>query len=91
MESINAEKCSRQFFDYNNKREYNLQLFLHTDGGSQYRSHKFQKMLRKAQIRSCHAQNCLEKGLSERENRILKDEYLIDYDMKNKNRLNRVF
>jgi transposase InsO family protein len=90
MEGINAEKCLRQVFDYNNKRNYNYQLFLHTDGGSQYRSHNFQKMLRRAQIRPSHAQNCLENGLSERENGILKNEYLVDYDIKSVSHLNRV-
>ncbi len=90
IDSINAEKCLRQVFDYNNKGKYNRQLFLHTDGGSQYCSHKFQKMLRKAQIRPSHAQNCLENELSERENGILKEEYLIDYYIKNENHLNRV-
>ena len=90
MEGINAEKCLRQVFNYNNKGQYKYQLFLHTDGGSQYRSHNFQKMLRQAQIRPSHAQNCLENGLSERENGILKNEYLVDYDIKNVNHLNRV-
>jgi transposase InsO family protein len=90
MEGINAEKCLRQVFDYNNQRKYNHQLFLHTDGGSQYRSNNFQKMLRRAQIRPSHAQNCLENGLSERENGIVKNEYLVDYDIKNVNHLNRV-
>jgi transposase InsO family protein len=89
MEGINAEKCLRQFLDYNNKRKYNYQLFLHTDGGSQYRSHIFQKMLMRAQIRPSHARNCLENGLSERENGILKNEYLVNYNIKNVNQLNR--
>lgn len=90
MNGINAEKCLRQIFDYNKKRKYNNLLILHTDGGSQYRSHNFQKMLRAAQIRPSHAQNCLENGLSERENGILKNEYLVDYDIKNINHLNRI-
>ena len=90
MEGINAEKCLRQVFNYNSKRKYNHLLTLHTDRGSQYRSHKFQSMLMKAQIRPSHAQNCLENGLSERENGIVKNEYLVDYDIKNINHLKRV-
>jgi len=90
MEGINAETCLRQIFDYNNRTKYYYLLILHTDGGSQYRSHKFQSMLRMAQIRPSHAQNCLENGLSERENGIVKNEYLIDYDIKNVTHLNRV-
>lgn len=90
LEGVNAEKCLRQVFTYNNQRRYNYSLILHTDGGSQYRSHKFQKMLQTAQIRPSHAKNCLENGLSERENGIIKNEYLIDYQIKNISHLNRV-
>lgn len=90
MEGFNAEKCLRQVFAYNNKRKYNHCMILHTDAGGQYRSHKFQEMLRAAQIRPSHARNCLENGLSERENGIIKNEYLTDYEIKNVNHLNRV-
>lgn len=88
MEGINAEKCLRQVFAYNKQRGYNQLLIIHTDGGSQYRSHKFQKMLRVAQIRPSHAKNCLENGLSERTNGIVKNEYLVDYDIKSIHHLN---
>lgn len=90
MEGVNAEKCLRQVFIYNKQRKYKHYLILHTDGGSQYRSHKFQKMLSMAQIHPSHARNCLENGLAERENGILKNEYLVDYDIKNLNQLNSV-
>ena len=70
MEGIYAEKCLRQVFAYNNQRKYNYDMILHTDGGGQYRSPKFQKMLQAAEIRPSHAKNCLENGLSERENGI---------------------
>lgn len=90
MEGINAEKCLRQVFSYNKQYKYNQLLILHTDGGSQYRSHNFQKMLNRAQIRPSHAGNCLENGLSERANGIVKNEYLIDYQIKNENHLNVV-
>lgn len=83
MEGIYAEKCLRQVFAYNSKHKYNHTLILHTDGGGQYRSHRFQAMLRAAQIQPSHAKNCLENGLSERENGILKNEYLVDYEVKN--------
>lgn len=90
MEGANAEKCLRQVFVYNQQRKYKHHLILHTDGGSQYRSHKFQKMLGLAQVRPSHAGNCLENGLAERVNGILKNEYLVDYDIRNLNQLNRV-
>lgn len=90
MEGINAEKCLRQVFAYNNQYKYNRLLILHTDGGSQYRSHNFQKMLNRAQIQPSHAGNCFENGLSERANGIVKNEYLIDYQVKNENHLNTI-
>lgn len=90
MEGVNAQKCLRQLFVYNKQRWYNHMLILHTDSGGQYRSHKFQAMLKDAQIRPSHAKNCLENGLSERTNGILKNEYLIDYDIKSVSHLNRV-
>lgn len=88
MEGVNAEQCLRQVFSYNKQRKYNHLLILHTDGGSQYRSHKFQRMLSAAQIRPSHAKSCFENGLSERTNGIVKNEYLIDYDIKSLNQLN---
>ena len=90
MEGVNAEKCLQQVLSYNKKRKYNYLLIMHTDGGSQYRSHNFQNMLRSAQIRPSHAKNCLENGLSERENGILKNEYLVDYEIRSVKHLNRV-
>ncbi len=90
MQGLNAEKCLRQVFDYNKQRKYDYQLKLHTDAGTQYRSHKFQSILRKAQIRPSHAGNCFENGLSERANGIVKNEYLIDYDIRSVSQLNRV-
>jgi putative transposase len=90
MEGINAEKCLRQVFEYNKQAVYQYKMILHTDGGGQYRSHKFQFMLREAQIRPSHAGNCLENGLAERTNGILKNEYLVDYQIKSVSHLNSV-
>jgi transposase InsO family protein len=90
MEGINAEKCLRQVFAYNKQYNYKQLLILHTDGGSQYRSHRFQKMLNRAQIRPSHAGNCFENGLSERANGIVKNEYLVDYQVKNETHLNTI-
>lgn len=90
MEGVNAEKCLRQVFRYNEKFKYNHEMILHTDAGGQYRSHMFQRMLNNAQIRPSHAGNCLENGLSERTNGVIKNEYLNDYKIKNLAHLNRV-
>jgi len=90
MDGVNAEKCLRQVFAYNKRRKYGHKMIIHTDAGGQYRSHKFQKMLRQAQVKPSQAANCLENGLSERENGIVKNEYLIDYEIKSTSHLNRV-
>lgn len=90
LEGKHAEKCLRQVFKYNKQNKYHHQLILHTDRGSQYRSHKFQLMLRNAEVRPSHADNCFENGLSERTNGILKNEYLTDYDIKSVKQLNKV-
>ena len=68
--------------------KYNYEMILHTDAGSQYRSHKFQRILRNSQLQPSHARSCFENGLSERINGIIKNEYLIDYDIKSVNQLN---
>lgn len=90
MQGLHAEKCLRQVFKYNQKSNYNHKLVVHTDGGGQYRSHDFHKLLRSAKIRPSQAKNCFENGLSERENGIVKNHYLIDYDIKSVAQLNRV-
>ena len=90
MQGINAEKCLRQVMAYNKKNKYNHKLKIHTDGGGQYRSDKFQSMLRSAQIRPSQAKTCFENGLSERANGIIKNEYLIDYDIRSIGHLNTV-
>jgi len=90
IEGVYAEKCLRQVFSYNHKSKYEYNLILHTDRGGQYRSNKFQQMIRKAQIQPSHAGNCLENGLSERANGVIKNEYLVDYDIRSESQLNSV-
>ena len=89
MEGINAEKVLRQVLAYNKVQKYKHKLILHTDGGGQYRSHNFQALLRSAQIRPSQAENCFQNGLSERVNGIIKNEYLVDYEINNLSQLNK--
>lgn len=89
MEGINAEKCMRQIIKYNRQNKYAHKLIIHTDGGGQYRSHNFQNMIRKAEIIPSQAKSCFENGLAERVNGIIKNEYLIDYNIKNEKQLNK--
>lgn len=90
MLGINAEKCLRGVLKYNKQRKFGYKLIIHTDAGSQYRSDAFQMMLRKAEIKPSHAKNCLENGLSERVNGIVKNEYLNDYNIKSLTQLNKI-
>lgn len=90
MEGHNAITCLQQVFTYNNKRQYNYTLILHTDAGSQYRSHLFQLKIQKAQILPSQAENCFNNGLAERTNGIVKNEYLSDYDIRSVKQLNTV-
>jgi len=90
MLGINAEKCLRQVFAYSKRKKFNNKMIIHTDGGTQYRSNAFQMMLREAQISPSHAKNCLENGLSERINGIVKNEYLNDYSIKSLPQLNKI-
>jgi transposase InsO family protein len=90
MEGIYAEQALRQVITYNKKKKYNYTLFIHTDGGGQYRSNKFQQMLTDAQIRPSQAKVCFENGLSERLNGIIKNEYLNDYEVNNVKQLNKI-
>jgi hypothetical protein len=89
MEGINAVKVLRQVFAYNKAKKYNLNMILHTDGGGQYRSHDFQAILRDSQIRPSQAENCFQNGLSERVNGIIKNEYLVDYEINSLSQLNK--
>jgi len=90
MQGIQAERCLRQVVKYNKKTQYNWKLILHTDGGGQYRSDAFQLMLKKFRIVPSHSRTCLENGLAERVNGIIKNDYLIDYDIKSVRQLNLV-
>jgi len=90
MEGVNSEKCLRQVIKYNKCNNYKNNMIIHTDAGAQYRSHKYQSMLRKYGIQPSQAKSCFENGLSERANGIIKNEYLIDYEIKSVTHLNRI-
>ena len=90
MQGIHAERCLRQVMKYNNQNKYNYKLIVHTDGGGQYRSEAYQSMLRNADIAPSQSKNCLENGLAERINGIIKNEYLNDYNIKSERQLNKI-
>jgi len=90
MQGIHAERCLRQVTKYNNRVKYNWSLIVHTDGGGQYRSDAYQFMLRKMKTIPSQSKNCLENGLAERINGIIKNEYLNDYTIRSEKQLNLV-
>lgn len=90
MQGIHAERCLRQVLKYNNKKAYKGKLIVHTDGGGQYRSDAYQLILRKAEILPSQAKSCLENGLAERFNGIIKNDYLIDFNIKSEKQLDRI-
>lgn len=88
MKSIQAEKCLRQVMKYNQLNKYKSKLIVHTDGGGQYRSEAYQKIIRAAGIRPSQAKSCFENGLAERINGVIKNEYLVDYTIASERQLN---
>tara|TARA_R110002050_G_C8882873_1_gene508957 strand:+ start:413 stop:1297 length:885 start_codon:yes stop_codon:yes gene_type:complete len=88
MQGIYAEKCLNQVTRYNKVNYYGSKMIVHTDGGSQYRSDAYQRLLTKKGILPSQSISCFENGLAERINGIVKNEYLNDYNIKNVKQLN---
>jgi len=65
-------------------------LIHHTDAGGQYLSNAYKRLLFRYGIKISIAGNCLENGSAEQLNGILKNDYLINYDIKNVSQLKRV-
>ena len=88
MLGIYAEKCLNQVTRYNKLSHYDSKMIVHTDGGTQYRSDAYQRLLTKKGILPSQSISCFENGLAERINGIVKNEYLNDYNIKNVKQLN---
>lgn len=65
------------------------QAIHHSDAGSQYKSNAYKKLLAKDDIKISIAGNCLENGMAEQFNSVLKNDYMID-NIKDVKHLNRV-
>ena len=61
----------------------------HTDAGSQYKSTTYKKLLAKDEIKMSIADNCLENGMAEQLNSVIKNDYIIDAikDVKHLNKI----
>jgi len=62
----------------------------HTDAGSQYLSFLYKEELIANKIQISIAKNCLENGSAEQLNGVIKNDYLINYEIKNEKHLNKV-
>lgn len=60
----------------------------HSDAGSQYKSIRYKKILGKSQMLMSIANNCLENGMAEQLNGVLKNDYIIK-EVRNVNDLNK--
>lgn len=60
----------------------------HSDAGSQYKSKAYKSLLRKNNIQMSIAENCLQNGMAEQLNGVLKNDY-IEKDIKNVKELNK--
>lgn len=61
----------------------------HTDAGSQYKSKSYKKLLAKDEIKMSIADNCLENGMAEQLNSVIKNDYMIA-TIRDVNHLNKI-
>jgi len=85
MMAINAIITLNQAIKLRGKDIYNC--VHHSDAGSQYKSIKYKKSLKKNNIRMSIAENCLQNGMAEQLNGILKNDYILN-EIKNLRDLN---
>ena len=73
------------------RKKENLQgMIHHTDAGSQYLSKAYKAELEKYGTRISIAKNCLENGSAEQLNGVVKNDYLINYEIRNVKHLNKI-
>lgn len=88
MQSLNAVKTLKQCIKTRGKK--NLENTIHhTDAGSQYKSKAYKSLLQSCHMKMSIAENCLENGMAEQLNFILKSGYLEGENLKNEQDLNR--
>ncbi len=73
------------------RKEKNLKGTIHhSDAGSQYKSNEYKQRLSSCKMRMSIANNCMENGMAEQLNYMLKTHYLENYNILNENQLNKV-
>jgi len=81
MQSIHAERCLKDITSYRKCSSFNFKLIVHTDMGSQYRSKKYIELAKTLKVKRSMGKSCLDNGLAERVNGILKNDFLVDYSI----------
>lgn len=61
----------------------------HTDAGTQYKSNQYKAILKQHNMRMSIAENCLQNGMAEQLNSIIKNEYMLFKEIKNVKDLNK--
>lgn len=86
MLAINAVTTLNQVINLRGQDIYNC--IHHSDAGSQYKSIVYKKLLRDNHLTMSIAENCLQNGMAEQLNGVLKNDYIIK-EVKNVKELNR--
>lgn len=80
MLAVNNKKALRMAFKLRGCKKFE-KLIHHSDKGSQYGANEYTKMLLGADVKISMANNCLENPYAERVNGIIKNDYLIAYEI----------
>jgi putative transposase len=88
MMAINAIKTLRQVI-YLRKKVNLCNTIHHSDAGSQYKSNSYKKLLKSSKMKMSIAENCLQNGIAEQFNDIVKNYYLINENLKTVKQLNK--
>jgi putative transposase len=86
LQAINAIKTLKQGVKLRGEAIYNC--IHHSDAGSQYKSTAYKRVLHKNEMKMSIAENCLQNGMAEQLNGVLKNDYILK-DIKNVKDLNK--
>lgn len=88
MQSINATKTLKQCIKTRGRKNMKNTIH-HTDAGSQYKSKAYKALLQSNGMKMSTAENCLENGMAEQLNFVLKSGYLDGENLRDEQGLNR--
>ncbi len=88
MMAVHAVQTLKQVIRLRNKVKL-CNTIHHTDAGTQYKSAIYKKVLKNCKIKMSIAENCLQNGMAEQFNDIVKNHYLINEKIKSVAQLNK--